>query len=159
MKKSRFFLLFFAVFVQMIFTACTGSSMNKEKLIDLSESVNDFTVGIKKRCSYEYGISFYSPSGPDEIKKVFGNPTNLSFPAELLVNIESVNGERLVASETLGGKGHGYRYGPNPVKFILGVVPLSVGEYSVTIERILFDKRISSFEARFFMADIPKTKC
>ena len=120
-----------------------------------------FELNIRKSCTHEVGVEFRDTEGSGEnIKRVFGESlSELNLPAKMEIVLVSSVSDVVWAEEDFGGRGLGFRYGPNPLKFIAGRVYLPVGRYRVSIRVTELGGDFSVLESYFFATHVPKTRC
>lgn len=120
-----------------------------------------FEIQVESECVHELGVSFYVRAGePNQINNTFGDKVlDLNLPAIMDVRMFDESRELIFERNDFGGKGLGFRYGPNPIKFIIGSAYLFSGKYKVTIHVKSLQKNLSMFNSTFFAAHPPKMKC
>lgn len=80
-------------------------------------------------------------------------------PALISIDFFDDSGKNFFSIEDFGGPVSGYRYGPNPLKVIVGKVYLEPGDYTAIIKIKNVEKDFSEFESNFFVSEDPKVTC
>lgn len=116
-------------------------------------------VEVDFACSYEIGFLFYDDNDGLDVINVFGSSMDPRLPLVVNIFIYDSKGSLLFEKIEFGGQRLGYRYGPNPIKFVAGSLYLEAGTYTVkfNVEEAYFD--LSDFESSFFISKIPNSKC
>jgi hypothetical protein len=139
--------------------ACSSGTPSHSERFSLELGKKRLEIVVNKYCTYEIGISFLAKDGGQLIKDTFGVATELKMPVLIDIVLENKDGQVVFSKIDFGGTGLGYRYGPNPVKFIAGKAYLEPGKNTVTIYVRHIDQDLSKFDTEIFVSGDPKLTC
>ncbi len=143
----------------LIGVACSTGVPSYSKQFIFEPGQQSLEIGVKKLCNYEIGIMFLSQGNDQAVKDFFGHARQIHLPALIDVSLFDNSGKSFFATVDFGGPVSGYRYGPNPLKLIVGKVYLVPGKYTAVIDIKDIEKDFSGFESSFFVSGDPKLKC
>lgn len=127
--------------------------------VDAQGKVFEHVVRADKDCTYQIGILFRALDGNSQtILGTFGSPPALRLPADIDVVLQDAEGKTVLSKNLSSANVLASAYGPNPVRFYAGFIPLRQGPYLVRVVAHRLPD-LSLFKVEFFMQRNPKSTC
>jgi hypothetical protein len=131
---------------------------SKLKIVLQEKQKVSLNFSVNKSCLHEVGIMFFSKNNK-HVKSIFGSPLKIKFPLVIGIELLDSNNKIIFNKVMSNAETVHFRYGPNPIRFIVGTVPLIEDNYDVNLSIHSVNADISEFDAYFFASHIPKTQC